>query len=111
MKRLPLAPLYKFLPWGIAGFAINVATGFLFFIGMPYFYVFNFVFQLKVIFVLLAGANLLVFYCSGTFREWARVDAGESAPVFAKLVAVSSLLLWFAVIIIGRYIPLGEVAG
>lgn len=109
-KQLPIAPLQRFLPWGIAGLVINVITGFFFFIGMPYFYVFNWIFQLKILVIMLAGGNLLFFHCTGVFRTWADLGPGQDAPGSAKLVAVSSLLLWLAVIIIGRYIPLGEAA-
>jgi hypothetical protein len=109
LKQLPVAPLHRFLPWGIAGFALNVITGFLFYLGMPGFYVLNFVFQLKIFAIMLAGAVLLLFYCSSAFRTLERVGAGEDAPFSAKLVAAASILLWIAVILLGRYIPFGEV--
>jgi len=34
------------------------------------------------------------------------LGAGENAPLSAKVVAASSLVLWFAVIALGRYIQL-----
>jgi hypothetical protein len=58
---------------------------------------------------MLAGAVLLLFYCSSAFRTLERVGAGEDAPFSAKLVAAASILLWIAVILLGRYIPFGEV--
>jgi hypothetical protein len=109
LKQVPVGPLHRFLPWGIAGFGINVVTGFLFFVGMPYFYVFNWIFQLKMILILLAGGNLFLFHFTGIFSTWSNLAAGEDAPLLAKLVAASSLLLWVAVVIVGRYIPVGEV--
>ena len=108
LRKLPVRPLHRLLPWGIAGFAINVVTGILLFIGMPGFYVFNAIFQAKILTILLAAGTLLLFYCTGVFRRWESVGPGEDAPVFAKLVAASSLLLWLAVIVLGRYIPTGE---
>ena len=108
LKQLPVAPLLRFLPWGIAGFVINVITGVLFFVGMPYFYVFNINLHLKMLAILLAGANLLLFYCTGAFRAWAHLGPGEAAPPFAKFVAASSIFLWFAVIVLGRYLPFTE---
>lgn len=108
LKQLPLAPLHRFVPWGIAGLIINVITGFLFFLGMPFFYVFNAYFQTKILVIMLAGANLLLFHCTGAFRAWENVGPNEDAPLFAKLVAASSLVMWVAVVVIGRYIPLGE---
>jgi hypothetical protein len=109
LKRLPLAPLHRFLPWGIAGFVINVITGFLFYLGMPGFYNPNFVFQLKILTIFVAAAELLLFYFTGAFRSLEQLDAGEDAPAFAKFVALTSILLWIAVIVLGRYIPFGEV--
>jgi hypothetical protein len=109
LKQLPVAPLHRFLPWGIAGFIINVITGFLFFIGMPGFYIVNIVFQLKMVTILVAGLNLLLFQCTSAFRVLEDVGPGEDAPRFAKVVAAASIFLWIAVIILGRYIPFGEV--
>ncbi len=108
LKQLPVAPLHRLLPWGIAGFGINVITGALFFVSMPYFYVFNINVHLKMLAVSLAGANLLLFYCTSAFRAWAHLGPGEDAPPFAKLIAASSMFLWFAVIILGRYLPFTE---
>ncbi|PYS43445.1 MAG: hypothetical protein DMG14_00820 [Acidobacteria bacterium] len=109
LKQLPVGPLHRFIPWGIAGFGINVITGFLFYLGMPGFYNMNFVFQLKMFTILLAGATLLLFYCTSTFRKLGELGPGEDAPPFAKFIAVTSIVLWLAVIVLGRYIPFGEV--
>jgi hypothetical protein len=109
LKRLPIAPLHRFLPYGIAGFALNVITGFLFYLGMPGFYNLNFVFQLKIVTFLLAGAEMFLFYCTGAFRTLEEIGPGEDAPPFARFLALTSLLLWLAVIVLGRYIPFGEV--
>jgi len=109
LKQTPIAPLHRFIPWGIAGFAVNVVTGFLFFIGMPNFYIVNLVFQLKMLAILVAGANLLLFNCTSYFRELEHLGPGEEAPRFAKIVAVTAIFLWIAIIVLGRYIPFGEV--
>lgn len=110
LRQLPIAPLHRFLPWGIVGLGINVITGFMFFIGMPFFYVFNAIFQLKILTIVIAGANLLLFHCTAAFRRWETLGPGETAPMLGKLVAASSILLWIVVVVIGRYIPLGESA-
>ncbi|HEU5240123.1 MAG TPA: hypothetical protein VFU37_23515 [Pyrinomonadaceae bacterium] len=109
MKQLPIAPLHRFIPWGIAGLIINVITGFLFYVGMPGFYILNFVFQLKIVTIVVAGVILLLFYCTSAFRSLANVGPGEDAPALAKVLALVSILLWLAVIVLGRYIPYGEV--
>lgn len=110
MKQLPLAPLHRFIPWGIAGFFINIVTGMLFFMGMPGFYTPNVVFQIKMFTIMLAGMNLLLFQCTSAFRSLEKLGPGEDAPLYAKIVAASSLILWIAAIVLGRYIPYGEVS-
>jgi hypothetical protein len=105
-RALPVGPLQQFLPWGIAGLIINVITGFMFFIGMPFFYVDNWIFQFKIAALVVAAAELL-FYCTAAFRKWEWVGPGENAPGLAKLVAFSSIVLWVAVVVLGRYIPIG----
>jgi hypothetical protein len=108
-KRLPVAPLHRFVPFGIAGVFINVVTGMLFFIGMPPFYSDNIDFQLKMLAIVIAGANLVLFYCSSAFRPLASVGPGENASLSARFVAAGSLFLWIAIIVMGRYMPFFEV--
>jgi hypothetical protein len=110
MKQLPVAPLHRFIPWGIAGFFLNIVTGLLFFMGMPGFYTPNVVFQIKMFTIMLAGLNLLLFHCTSAFRSIENLGPGEDAPLYAKIVAASSLILWIAAIVLGRYIPYGEVS-
>jgi hypothetical protein len=104
-KGLPVAPLHQFIPWGIAGFIVNLITGFLFFVGSPTAYVYNIAFQLKMTAILLAGMNVLVFYLI-LFRKVEALGPGDDAPLAAKCVAGTSLFLWLAVIVLGRYIAL-----
>jgi hypothetical protein len=107
-KEVPIAPLHRLLPWGIAGFVVNIVTGMLFFVGMPFFYAFNITIFLKMGAILIAGATLLLFYCTSAFRTWAYLGPGDEPPASAKFLAASSLVLWFAIIVLGRYIPLTQ---
>src|SRR5439155_24741426 len=100
LNQFPVAPLHRLLPLGIAGVVINIITGLLFFVGMPYFYAYNLTFYLKILVIFLAGATLVLFYCTGAFRNWAHLGAGEDPPAFAKFIAASSLLLWLAIIVL-----------
>jgi hypothetical protein len=106
-KHVPAAPFHRFLPWGIAGLGINVLTGMLFFIGMPFFYVYNADFHLKIVALVAAGA-LLLLHSTSAFSRCEELQAGEDAPMAARVLAVCSLLLWAAVIVFGRYMPLFE---
>ena len=103
-KRLTGASLHRLMPWAMAGFGVNVLTGTLAFIGMPAYYAFDAAFWLKILAVLLLGLNAAVFYLTDAFESVERLGPGEDAPRFAKVVAGSSLFLWFAVITLGRYI-------
>ncbi|HET9216432.1 MAG TPA: hypothetical protein VFR18_05610 [Terriglobia bacterium] len=107
-KQLPLGPLQRLIPLGLLGFVINVVTGFMFFIGMPFFYYANWYFQLKIFAIFIAAAVLVLFYCTSMFQKFGNAGAGQDAPMVAKLVAGASLVLWIVIVIIGRYIPLGE---
>jgi len=108
VKDLPVAPLHRLLPWGIAGFVINIITGILFFIGMPFFYAWNPLFHLKMATIVVAGATLVAFNCSSAFRSLSKLGPGEDPPATAKFIAASSLFLWFVIIILGRYLPLTQ---
>src|SRR5262249_14706693 len=103
-KQMPVAPLHRLLPWGLAGLALNVVTGLLVYIGAPEDYTFNLVLWLKIGALLLIALNAAAFYLTGTFDRVERLGAGEDAPFSAKLLAATALVLWFAVITLGRYI-------
>lgn len=107
-KELPIAPLHRLVPWAIAGFCINLVTGVLAFIGMPLFYTYDTAFWLKMLAILLAGLNVGAFYLTGIFRRVENLGPGEDAPFSAKCIAASSMILWFSVIMLGRYIQVFE---
>ena len=104
LKQLPIAPLHRLLPWGMAGLAVNIITGLLAFAGRPENYIFSIAFWLKMLALMLLGLNAAAFYMTDVFGEVENLRAGEDAPISAKLIAASSLFLWFAVIAMGRYI-------
>jgi hypothetical protein len=105
-KALPIASVHRLVPWALAGFAINVTTGVLAFIGMPAFYTYDIAFWIKIFAVLLLGLNAAAFYLTDTFKVVEHMGPGEDAPPFAKIIAASSLVLWLGVITLGRYIQL-----
>jgi hypothetical protein len=112
-KGLPIAPLRQLLPWGVFGFILCVASGAVFIGAMdanasihPYDAIRTDVWlQWKLVFILLAGLNLLAFYLTGMSRAVDRLGPGESAPALAKVIAGVSLFLWLGVIYFGRLIP------
>jgi hypothetical protein len=111
-RGLPVSPLSKLLPWGLAGFVLNLVTGFLFYAGAPEQYMGNGddvlpnqAFELKLLFIMLAGLNVLVFYATGLSRQVESIEAGQDAPIAAKLVGGASLFLWIGVMYWGRMLP------
>jgi hypothetical protein len=115
-KQFPVAALKQLIPWGVFGFVLCLATGFLFITGIyaninihPYVVLTNDVFlQLKLLFVLLAGVNLLLFYATGMSRAVDQLQPGNDAPPLAKYFAGASLALWIAVMYFARLIPSGK---
>ena len=103
-KELPFAPLHRLLPLAMAGLGINVVTGMLAFIGMPTYYTADIAFWFKIAALMLLGLNVAVFYLTGIFQRVQCLAPGDDAALSAKIVAASSLVLWFTVIISGRYI-------
>jgi uncharacterized membrane protein len=102
MKNASFVDVHRLLPWGVWGFVINGVTGMMFFAGAAGQYIDNPAFHLKVLFMLLAGANVL--YLTLFDEVWA-LGPGDNAPMSAKLVAASQVFLWVGVIFYGRMLP------
>ncbi|HMA10520.1 MAG TPA: hypothetical protein VKO83_01445, partial [Steroidobacteraceae bacterium] len=66
------------------------------------FYVDNLSFQLKVVFLVIAFVNLMLFRFTGLEERVNAVPAGGTAPGSAKAVAWISIISWIAVIVFGR---------
>lgn len=103
LKRLPLAALHRLIPWGILGYGINIMTGFSFLSGAPDQYIHNPAFQTKILFMTIAGSNVVVFYLA-TYQHILAVGAGQDAPPRARIAGAVSLLCWTGVIVCGRLI-------
>jgi hypothetical protein len=105
-KGLPIGPLQQFaLPWGMVGFVINLVTGIGFYAGSPDQYTGNVAFWAKMLFIALAGVNLMLFYSTGLSSKVERLESDQDAPTAAKVVAATSLFLWLGVIFWGRMLP------
>jgi hypothetical protein len=102
VKNVSFAALHRLLPWAVLGFAVNLLTGMLFFVGRSAQYTTNPVFQWKMALVILAGVNALYFT---VFDETWTLKAGDDAPVMAKFMAGSALFLWIAILYCGSMLP------
>lgn len=102
-KRLPIGAALSLLPIAIVGFGLNLLTGIMFFCFDPFGYWGNPAFKLKMLLVLIAGLNALVFTFT-SHRKLASTAVDYAPGLAIKLSASASLLLWFAVILFGRLI-------
>lgn len=91
------------LKWTWGGFAVAVVTGFLMFISNAQAYVANLPFQLKMLLLVAAGLNLLVFELTAR-RKLADWDELPRGPTPARTAAMLSILIWASVIFAGRWI-------
>ncbi|MEO6080556.1 MAG: DUF6644 family protein [Steroidobacteraceae bacterium] len=89
------------LTWG--AFAGAALTGALFFSANATTYWFNTAFRFKMLAILLAGINMLVFQLV-TFRSVGEWDRDAPTPRAAKVAGVLSLLIWTTVVVLGRII-------
>jgi hypothetical protein len=105
-KAIPPGALHRLIPWGVAGFIINVATGLLFVIAHPHQYLFDPAFRVKVVLIALAGLNVLAFYGTA-FRELMETPAGSDPPLRSRLITGISLTAWVGVLICGGLVSSG----
>ena len=104
-KAPPVVGVNALVRWGVLGFVINIITGVLFFVGDPLQYVTNPGFQLKIVFLVMAAWNVVMFYVTGVASQVESLDGYEDAPISAKVIAGTSLFLWIGVIFLGRMLP------
>ena len=102
-RAIPMPALHRFVPFGVAAYAVNAATGFMFFVSAPDQYAWNPAFRLKLLCMAIAGVNVAVFY--GAFARGLRdTGPGADASAAVKVVAAVSLAAWIGVITFGRLI-------
>jgi hypothetical protein len=93
---------HRLLPWTWGAFVLAAISGSLMFIGNAVNYFENTPFRVKMLLLVLAGLNMLVFQLV-TFRGVAVWDSGRPPPA-ARLAGALSILLWCGVIGFGRWI-------
>ena len=103
-KGIPPATLHRLIPFGIGGYLVNVLTGIVFFSGHPDQYFYNNAFRTKLIFMAVAGTNVLLFYGTNAFEELKKLPSGVDPPLRIKLIAGTSLCMWVGVLVCGRLI-------
>ena len=93
---------WQFLPITFAGFFLMVSTGVLLFWSEPIKCYQSLYFRIKVVFLILAGLNAMVFHAT-IDRKTAEWDMTMPTPGRARLAGYLSLTFWTMVIFAGRY--------
>ncbi len=102
MSRRRISVLFEQLNPGLfGGFAVMVVTGLLLFSADPLSFYSTLFFKLKMLMLLLAGLNVLVFNFTLGRRlpEW---DLDPRTPWGAKAAGIVSLVLWVGIVAAGR---------
>jgi hypothetical protein len=93
----------RLLPWTWRGFAVMALTGCLLISSEAERLYFNTAFRVKVVCLILAGLNVLLFHFT-VFRSVAQWDRATVAPARARMAGAFSLLLWMTMLAAGRMI-------
>ena len=104
MKSVPVAAIKALVPWAVAGFVINLVTGVMFLAAAPEQYIRNLSWWFKVLFLAIAGVNVLLFETTQKSRMLA-MGPGEDTPAAFKLIGGVSLVSWLMVLYWGRMLP------
>jgi hypothetical protein len=103
--HVPLAQIQQRLfPWQMGAFVPSMATGILLFCVDPLRYYQNVLFLAKLLFLVLAGLNALVFHLK-TYRKAETWDEDPRVIMAAWRAGAASLLLWSVTIVTSRLIP------
>ena len=104
LRRVPVSEVFdRLLPWTTTGFAVMIVTGSLLFYAIPVRTYQSIFFRIKVVMLLLAGANVWLFHrkVQLTMSQW---DLAPVTPRGARAAAALSLVLWAGIIVAGRMI-------
>jgi hypothetical protein len=103
MRPAPYSAFHRLLPWAALGLAINVVTGMMFVTGTPEQYGANISFLWKIIFLMVAGLNLL--YITVFEGPWHHAQAGQDPPIRVKIAGATAIVSWALVMYFGRMLP------
>jgi hypothetical protein len=104
MKGEPVSRIARrLLPWAWAGLTIQVVTGFCLFASEATRCFDNKAFRIKMVMLVLAGLNALIFH-ETVYRRVTTWDEAPATPLGAKFAGCCSILLWFGIVAAGRWI-------
>jgi hypothetical protein len=102
MQRTRVSTVFKQLnPWLFGSFGIMLVTGISLFAGDPVLFYGTIFFKLKMLMLLAAALNVVVFNLTlgRSLLQW---DARATTPRGAKITGLLSLVLWISVVACGR---------
>jgi hypothetical protein len=102
LRRMPVSTVFRHLnPWLFGAFAVMLVTGISLFAGDPVLFYSTIFFKLKMLMLLAAALNVVVFGVTvgRTMTQW---DVLPATPRGAKITGLLSLVLWIAVVACGR---------
>jgi len=103
-RKLPIREsINHFIFWARISFLVVLPSGLILFMVDAVNIASNPAFQIKLILILLAGFNALVFH-KFTVRSVAKWNSNKMPPIGARISGLISILLWFSVIACGRLI-------
>lgn len=91
------------LPYTWTSFAIAAISGFLLFASSATTYAINFPFRIKMLLLLFAGTNMLLFhwFTRKGLHQW---DGVRAPPTAMRLAGCASIAFWCGVVCAGRWI-------
>jgi len=91
----------QFNPWLFGGFTVMIVTGLLLFSADPVNFYSTLFFKLKMIMLVLAAVNVVIFNATlgRRIHEW---DNAPRTPWKVKLAGAISLVLWVSIVAAGR---------
>jgi hypothetical protein len=103
-RQRPVTELcHEILPWTWGAFVCVATAGVLMFVSQPTAYYVNTAFRIKLLLLIFAGANMLVFQLF-TYRDVSSWDRDKQIPLAGKIAGAISLTCWVAIVFLGRWI-------
>jgi hypothetical protein len=99
---IPYPALHRLLPWALLGFGVNEISGMMFYLATPKGYTTNVMFYWKLMFLLLAAADLL--YLTVWPAAW-KTETGTVTHVRERAIGAVALASFVAVMYCGRMLP------
>jgi hypothetical protein len=104
LRKVPVSRLWRGLfPWIVFGAAIMVVSGLLLFWSDPVRFYANVFFRVKVVGLMLALANAMVFHF-GIERSVFQWDTDSRPPRAARLAGAASIVVWAGIVVVGRLV-------